>query len=64
MAGRFPVSLGEVKRGLTSVRLAGRLQVLPGRPTVVLDGCGHSTRCMLTHERMLPLLFPAPAATR
>jgi dihydrofolate synthase/folylpolyglutamate synthase len=36
-AGRFPVSLGEVKRGLTGVRLAGRLQVLPGRPTVVLD---------------------------
>jgi len=27
-------------------------------PTVVLDGCGHSTRCMLTHDRMLPLLFP------
>lgn len=27
-------------------------------PTVVLDGCGHSTRCMLTHERILPLLFP------
>ncbi len=26
--------------------------------TVVLDGCGHSTRCMLTHDRMLPLLFP------
>lgn len=37
MAGRLPVSLGEVKRGLTGVRLAGRLQVLPGRPTVVLD---------------------------
>jgi dihydrofolate synthase/folylpolyglutamate synthase len=36
-AGRFPVSIGEVKRGLTAVRLAGRLQVLPGRPTVVLD---------------------------
>jgi len=26
-----------VKRGLTLVRLAGRLQVLPGRPAVVLD---------------------------
>lgn len=26
--------------------------------TVVLDGCGHSTRCMLTHDRMLPVLFP------
>jgi len=37
VAGRFPVSLGEVKRGLTAVRLAGRLQVLPGRPAVVLD---------------------------
>jgi len=37
VADRFPVSLGEVKRGLTSVRLAGRLQVLPGRPQVVLD---------------------------
>jgi len=37
MRERFPVSIGEVKRGLTAVRLAGRLQVLPGRPTVVLD---------------------------
>jgi len=37
LADRIPVSLGEVKRGLTLVRLAGRLQVLPGRPAVVLD---------------------------
>ena len=37
VADRVPVSLGEVKRGLTNVRLAGRLQVLPGRPPVVLD---------------------------
>lgn len=34
---RLPVSLGEVKRGLTNVRLPGRLQVLPGRPSIVLD---------------------------
>jgi dihydrofolate synthase/folylpolyglutamate synthase len=34
---RLPVSLGEIKRGLTLVRLPGRLQVLPGRPAVVLD---------------------------
>ena len=34
---RLPVSLGEVKRGLMLVRLPGRLQVLPGRPAVVLD---------------------------
>ncbi len=37
VAGRLPISLGEVKRGLTMVRLPGRLQVLPGQPTIVLD---------------------------
>lgn len=37
LAGRVPVSLGEVKRGLALVRLAGRLQSLPGRPAIVLD---------------------------
>ena len=37
LASRLPVSLGEVKRGLALVRLAGRLQSLPGRPVVVLD---------------------------
>lgn len=41
LAGRIPVSLGEIKRGLTNVRLPGRLQVLPGRPQVVLD-VGHN----------------------
>jgi dihydrofolate synthase / folylpolyglutamate synthase len=29
--------VGEVKRGLSTVRLAGRLQSLPGRPAIVLD---------------------------
>jgi dihydrofolate synthase/folylpolyglutamate synthase len=37
IADRLPVSLGEVKRGLTLVTLAGRLQVLPGKPPIVLD---------------------------
>jgi dihydrofolate synthase/folylpolyglutamate synthase len=37
LGDRLPVSLGEIKRGLTLVRLTGRLQVLPGRPVVVLD---------------------------
>ena len=34
---RLPISLGEIKRGLTVVRLTGRLQVLPGRPAIILD---------------------------
>jgi dihydrofolate synthase / folylpolyglutamate synthase len=37
VADRLPISLGEIKRGLTLVRLPGRLQSLPGRPAVVLD---------------------------
>ena len=37
VSARLPVSLGEIKRGLTLVRLAGRMQVLPGRPSIVLD---------------------------
>ena len=37
VADRLPVSLGEVKRGLMTVRLTGRLQTIPGRPSIVLD---------------------------
>jgi len=34
---RLPVSLQDVKRGLSDVSLAGRFQILPGRPQVVFD---------------------------
>lgn len=34
---RLPVSLSHLKRGLLEVEWPGRLQVLPGRPVVVLD---------------------------
>ena len=34
---RLPVAMGDIRRGLTEVRLPGRFQVLPGRPVVVLD---------------------------
>lgn len=37
LSSRLPVSFGEMRRGLTLVRLEGRLQSLPGRPAVVLD---------------------------
>jgi dihydrofolate synthase/folylpolyglutamate synthase len=36
IASRVPVSLGEVKRGLTLAHVEGRLQVIPGRPSIVL----------------------------
>lgn len=34
---RLPVSMQEVRRGLAEVRLAGRFQVMPGRPKIILD---------------------------
>ena len=34
---RLPVSMNDIRRGLLQVDLPGRFQVLPGRPTVVLD---------------------------
>jgi dihydrofolate synthase/folylpolyglutamate synthase len=34
---RLPVSQQAVRQGLLGVELAGRFQVLPGRPTVILD---------------------------
>ena len=34
---RLPVSAGAVRQGLVHVELAGRFQVLPGRPAIVLD---------------------------
>ena len=34
---RLPVAMADVRSGLLEVELAGRFQVLPGRPTIVLD---------------------------
>jgi dihydrofolate synthase/folylpolyglutamate synthase len=34
---RLPVSAGALRAGLLGVELPGRFQVLPGRPTIVLD---------------------------
>ncbi|MBI4997663.1 MAG: bifunctional tetrahydrofolate synthase/dihydrofolate synthase [Rhodocyclales bacterium] len=34
---RLPVAMQDIRRGLAEVELAGRFQVLPGRPAVVLD---------------------------
>ena len=37
MRERFPVSMAAVRRGLMEVELAGRFQVLPGSPLLILD---------------------------
>jgi dihydrofolate synthase / folylpolyglutamate synthase len=37
LRARLPVAMQDVRNGLATVELAARFQVLPGRPTVVLD---------------------------
>jgi dihydrofolate synthase/folylpolyglutamate synthase len=37
LRGRLPVSMNAVREGLLATDLAGRFQVLPGRPVVILD---------------------------
>jgi dihydrofolate synthase/folylpolyglutamate synthase len=37
LRARLPVAMQDVRNGLARVELPGRFQVLPGRPTVVLD---------------------------
>jgi dihydrofolate synthase/folylpolyglutamate synthase len=37
LAGTLPVDQGAVRKGLGTVQLPGRFQVVPGRPTIVLD---------------------------
>jgi dihydrofolate synthase/folylpolyglutamate synthase len=37
LAEQLPVDQGAVRQGLAGVQLAGRFQVIPGRPTIVLD---------------------------
>ncbi len=47
---RVHVSAGALRTGLVSVELPGRLQVLPGRPTIVLDVAHnpHAARALAT----------------
>lgn len=38
---RLPVSMQDIRRGLAEVEVAGRFQMLPGRPSIILD-VGHN----------------------
>lgn len=49
---RLPVAMQDIRRGLASVELAGRFQVLPGRPQVILD-VAHNAEAAATLARNL-----------
>ncbi len=53
---RLPVTAQDVRSGLLQVDLAGRFQVLPGRPTVILDVAHnpHAARALAANLASMP----------
>jgi dihydrofolate synthase / folylpolyglutamate synthase len=49
---RLPVAQGDIRRGLVEVELPGRLQVLPGRPAVVLDVAHNPHAAMVLEDAL------------
>jgi len=56
---RFPVSMEAVRRGLVEVQLAGRFQVVPGRPSLILD-VAHNPHAARVLAQNLSELPPCP----
>ncbi len=52
LRARLPIAMQEIRRGLASVELPGRFQVLPGRPQVILD-VAHNAEAAATLARNL-----------
>lgn len=58
LAQRLPLSQQAVRTGLTQVKLAGRFEVLPGRPMVILD-VAHNAQAAEALAKNLAHLPPA-----
>jgi dihydrofolate synthase/folylpolyglutamate synthase len=56
---RLPVSMAAVRRGLLEVELAGRFQVLPGRPMLILD-VAHNPHAARSLAQNLASMPPCP----
>lgn len=56
---RFPVSMDAVRRGLGEIQLAGRFQVVPGRPSLILD-VAHNPHAARSLAQNLADLPPCP----
>jgi dihydrofolate synthase/folylpolyglutamate synthase len=54
---RLPVSMEAVRRGLGEVKLAGRFQFVPGKPTLILDVAHnpHAARSLAQNLASLPI---------
>ncbi|MDD2915159.1 MAG: bifunctional tetrahydrofolate synthase/dihydrofolate synthase [Gallionella sp.] len=56
---KLPVSMEAVRRGLVEVQLAGRFQLVPGRPTLILD-VAHNPHAARSLAQNLAGLPPCP----
>ncbi len=56
---RLPVNMSAVRRGLVEVTLAGRFQVIPGKPALILD-VAHNPHAARSFASNLAALLPAP----
>ncbi len=56
LRGNLPVTAQDIRSGLLQAELAGRFQVLPGRPTVILDVAHnpHAARALCANLASLP----------
>jgi len=54
---RLPVAMQDIRRGLLEVELPGRFQVLPGRPTLVLDVAHNPQAARVLAENLGSMAF-------
>ena len=59
MKEKLPVNMAAVRRGLMEVELAGRFQVLPGKPLVILD-VAHNPHAARSLAKSLASMPPFP----
>lgn len=59
LKGRLPVSMDAVRRGLVEVTLPARFQMVPGKPTLILD-VAHNPHAARSLAQNLAALLPCP----
>ena len=59
LKGKIPVSMGAVRRGLVEVTLSARFQMVPGKPSLILD-VAHNPHAATALAKTLAALPPCP----
>lgn len=57
VSDRLPIAMKDIRQGLLDVELSGRFQVLPGRPTIVLDVAHNPQAAKVLAENLGSMAF-------